>query len=85
MTDTVHNASSSPLRRDRTLTALGDLDPLISTVDKVIQRDCPQCDNIEHARVPLMTVPVIVVIKSEFSSIPDRNDVNLNAVLSVII
>lgn len=41
MGDTARNASSSPSRRDRTLTALGDLKPLISTVDKAIQRDCP--------------------------------------------
>lgn len=79
--DTAHNASSSPSRRDRTLTALGDLDPLISTVDKAIQRRCPLCDNIEHARVPLMTVPVIVVIQSEFRSIPERNNVSVIAVL----
>lgn len=41
MGDTAHNASSSPSRRDRTLTALGDLDHLISTADKAVQRDCP--------------------------------------------
>lgn len=83
MGDTVHNASSSPSRRDRTLTALGDLDHLISTADKAIQRDCPLCGNIEHARVPLMTVPVIVVIKSEFRSIPERTNVSLTAVFKL--
>lgn len=80
--DTAHNASSSPpSRRDRTLAALGDLDHLISRADKASQRDCPLCDNTGHARVPLMTVPVIVVMKSEFRSIPVRNNVSLTAVL----
>lgn len=60
--DTAHNASSSPSKRDRTLTALGDLDHFTSTADLAVQRDCPLSDKNEHARFPLMTVLVIVVI-----------------------
>lgn len=62
MGDTAHNASSSPSKPDRTLTALGDLDHFTSTADMAVQRDCPLSDKNEHARLPLMTVLVIVVI-----------------------
>lgn len=62
MGDTAHNASSSPSKRDRTLTALGDLDHFISTADMAIQRESPLSDNTEHAIIPLTTVLVIVVI-----------------------
>lgn len=49
-------------KRDRTLTAPGDLDHFISTADMTIQRDCPLSDKHEHATLPLMTVLVIVAI-----------------------